>query len=46
VLLPLPQVTLARGTKDKEHTMSQKLNTAITVAGIDIGKNSFKPTLA
>jgi hypothetical protein len=32
---------LARGTKDKEHAMSQKLNTAIAVAGIDIGKNSF-----
>src|SRR6202047_2843142 len=32
---------LARGAKDKEHTMSQKLNTAIAVAGIDIGKNSF-----
>jgi hypothetical protein len=32
---------LARGAKDKEHTMSQKLNTTIAVAGIDIGKNSF-----
>jgi transposase len=32
---------LARGAKDKEHTMSQKRNTAIAVAGIDIGKNSF-----
>src|ERR1700687_881434 len=32
---------LARGTKDKEHAMSQKLNTAIAVIGIDIGKNSF-----
>ena len=32
---------LARGAKDKEHTMSQKLNTATAVAGIDIGKNSF-----
>jgi transposase len=30
---------LARGAKDKEHAMSQKLNTAIAVAGIDIGKN-------
>jgi hypothetical protein len=27
--------------KDKEHAMSSKLNTAIAVAGIDIGKNSF-----
>jgi hypothetical protein len=32
---------LARGTKDKEHAMPQKLNTAIAVIGIDIGKNSF-----
>src|SRR6476619_2559439 len=35
------QVTLARGAKDKEHAMSSKLNTAIAVAGIDIGQNSF-----
>ena len=27
--------------KDKKHAMSQKLNTAIAVIGIDIGKNSF-----
>jgi transposase len=32
---------LARGAKDKEHAMSQTLNTAIAVIGIDIGKNSF-----
>src|SRR3974377_794431 len=32
---------LARGTEDKEHAMSQKLNRQITVIGIDIGKNSF-----
>ena len=32
---------LVRGTKDKEHAMSEKLNTAIAVIGIDIGKNSF-----
>jgi transposase len=32
---------LARGAKDNEHTISQKLNAAIAVAGIDIGKNSF-----
>jgi hypothetical protein len=31
----------ARGTKDKEHAMSQTSNTAIAVIGIDIGKNSF-----
>jgi transposase len=41
VLLPRHQVTLVRGAKDKEHAMSDKLNTAITVIGIDIGKNSF-----
>src|SRR6267154_2728901 len=39
--LPRQQVTLARGAQDKEHAMSSKLNTAIAVAGIDIGKNSF-----
>src|SRR5487761_2793414 len=32
---------LARGTKDKEHAMSEKLNTVVAVVGIDIGKNSF-----
>jgi transposase len=32
---------LARGAKDKERAMSQKINTAIAVIGIDIGKNSF-----
>jgi transposase len=36
VLLPL-----ARGTKDKEHAMSQTLKTTIAVIGIDFGKNSF-----
>jgi len=35
------QAKLARGAKDKEHTMSQTPNTAIAVFGIDIGKNSF-----
>src|SRR6266852_6032470 len=29
------------GDQRKEHAMSQKLNTAIAVIGIDIGKNSF-----
>src|SRR5215467_1887396 len=29
------------GTKVKEHAMSQKLNSAIALVGIDIGKNSF-----
>jgi transposase len=32
---------LGRGAKDKEHAMSQTLNTTIAVVGIDIGKNSF-----
>jgi hypothetical protein len=30
---------LARGTEDKEHIMSQKLNGEIATLGIDIGKN-------
>jgi transposase len=34
-------LTLARGAEDKEHAMSQTLNAAIAVIGIDIGKNSF-----
>src|ERR1700681_2866959 len=29
------------GAKDEEHAMSQNLNSAIAVIGIDIGKNSF-----
>ena len=41
MLLPRQRFKLARGTKDKEHAMSHKLNTAIAVIGIDIGKNSF-----
>jgi len=41
VLLPRQQAMLARGAKDKEHAMSEKPNNAITVIGIDIGKNSF-----
>ena len=32
---------LAGGTEDKEHAMSQKLDTSTAVIGIDIGKNSF-----
>src|SRR5271167_3930905 len=32
---------LGRGAKDEEHAMSQKLESAIAVIGIDIGKNSF-----
>src|SRR6516164_1287335 len=39
---PAPPVTnLARGSKHKEHVMSQNLNSAVAVIGIDIGKNSF-----
>ena len=41
MLLPRQRFMLARGTKDKEHAMSEKLNTAIAVIGIDIGKNWF-----
>src|SRR6516164_972081 len=37
----LPAKMLARGTEDKEHVMSQKLNSEIATLGIDIGKNSF-----
>jgi hypothetical protein len=36
-----PASNLARGSKDKEHAMSQNLNSAVAVIGIDIGKNSF-----
>src|SRR6201993_1627550 len=36
-----PATNLARGFKDKEHAMSQNLNSAVAVIGIDIGKNSF-----
>jgi len=32
---------MAGGTEDKEHAMSQKLDTSPAVIGIDIGKNSF-----
>jgi transposase len=41
VLLPRQQAKLLRGTKDKEHAMSQTANTAIAVIGINIGKNSL-----
>jgi transposase len=41
VLLPRQRLKLARGAKDKEHAMSQNLDRAIAVIGIDIGKNSF-----
>jgi transposase len=41
VLLPRQRLKLARGANDKEHAMSQNLNSAVAVIGIDIGKNSF-----
>jgi hypothetical protein len=41
VLQPRQQAKLARGTEDKERAMSHKLNSAIAVVGINIGKNSF-----
>jgi hypothetical protein len=41
VLLPTSDRMLGRGAKDKELAMSQKLESAIAVIGIDIGKNSF-----
>ena len=41
MLLPCQRWNLARGAKDKEHAMSQILNAAVAVVGIDIGKNSF-----
>jgi transposase len=41
LLLPRQRSKLARGTKDNEHAMSQNLNSAIAVIGIDIGKNWF-----
>jgi hypothetical protein len=34
----------AGGTEDKEHAMSQKLDTSPAVIGIDIGKNYLKQT--
>ena len=41
MLQPCQRKMLARDTEDKQHAMSQKLNNAIAVIGIDIGKNSF-----
>src|SRR6266849_3609754 len=35
-----PAAGEAGGVEDKEHAMSQRLNTTIAVIGIDIGKNS------
>ena len=41
MFLPRQRLKLARGVHDKEHVMSHAAQTAITVIGIDIGKNSF-----
>ena len=41
MLLPRQQAKLGGGTEDKEHIMSQQIDTSIAVVGIDIGKNSF-----
>jgi transposase len=38
---PASEASWAGGAKVKEHAMPQKLNSAIAVIGIDIGKNSF-----
>src|SRR5882672_3506817 len=36
-----PAIEAGKGRQDKEHAMSQTLNAAFAVVGIDIGKNSF-----
>jgi hypothetical protein len=41
VLPPRQQAKLARGAEDEEHVMSHKLNAAIAVIGIDIGRTRF-----
>jgi transposase len=41
VFLPRQQLNLVRGAHDKEHAMSQIAQIAVSVIGIDIGKNSF-----
>ena len=40
MLQPCKRKMLARGTEDKEHAMSQKLDASPAVIGIDIGKNA------
>jgi hypothetical protein len=39
VLQPRQREKLAGCAQVKEHTMSEKINSAIAVVGIDIGKN-------
>ena len=41
MLQPGQRAKLVGGSQFKEHTMSPKLNSAVAVVGIDIGKNSF-----
>jgi transposase len=41
VLLLRQRAKLGSGAQDKEHAMSQTLDTSIAVIGIDIGKNLF-----
>lgn len=41
MLRPCQHEQMTRSAQDNEHAMSQKLNAAIAVIGIDIGKNSF-----
>ena len=41
---PRQREKLATGAKDEERTMSSKVNSAVAVIGIDIGKNSFHVT--
>src|SRR6476469_933945 len=36
-----PAIKAGKGRQNKEHAMSQTVNAAIAVVGIDIGKNSF-----
>ncbi len=39
---PAPPASEAgQSAEDKEHALSDKLNTAVAVIGIDIGKSSF-----
>src|SRR6516165_2985238 len=40
VLRPRQQAKLARGAEDEEHAMSHKLNSGITVVGIDISNSA------
>jgi hypothetical protein len=36
-----PAIEAGKGRQNKEHVMSQTLNAAIAVVGVNIGKNSF-----